>query len=112
MMQREDKITREDAARRPAGARIESIEGRWTLQVLLCLNRGEPRFADLKAALPRITSNILTDRIRSLENAGLIERRYLPPPAARHVYGLAPRANGLRPALDALTSWRAEEEYA
>ena len=107
-------MTRPDTSHSSAdgAAPIECIEGRWTLQLLLCLNEGEHRFADLKTALPRITSNILTDRIRSLENAGLIERRYLPPPAARHVYGLAPRANGLKPALDALASWQAEEERA
>jgi DNA-binding HxlR family transcriptional regulator len=87
---------------------LEAIEGRWTLQVLLCLKDGVHRFSDLKASIPRISSNVLTDRIRTLEQAGLIERQYLPPPSASHVYQLAPAADGLRSALDALASWRAE----
>jgi DNA-binding HxlR family transcriptional regulator len=60
---------------------VEKIEGRWTLQILLCLNGGEHRFSDLRTAIPRISSNVLTDRIRTLQTAGLVERRYVPPPA-------------------------------
>jgi DNA-binding HxlR family transcriptional regulator len=87
---------------------LEAIEGRWTLHILLCLKDGAHRFSDLKAAIPRISSNVLTDRIRALEQAGLIERQYLPPPSAGHVYQLAAAAYGLTSALDALASWRAE----
>jgi DNA-binding HxlR family transcriptional regulator len=87
--------------------RLAMIEGRWTLQILLCLNGGELRFSDLRTAIPGISSNVLTDRIRVLLRAGLVERHYLPPPTARHLYALGPLADGLRPALDALASWRA-----
>jgi DNA-binding HxlR family transcriptional regulator len=89
--------------------RVEKIEGRWTLQILLCLNDGEFRFSDLMTAIPRISANVLTDRIRSLQTAGLVERRYLPPPAASHLYALGPLAGGLKPALDALARWRGDE---
>ena len=89
--------------------RIETIEGRWNLQILLCLNGGELRFSDLRTAIPRISSNVLSDRIRALQTAGLVERRYLPPPTARHLYALGPLAAGLKPALNALASWRGNE---
>jgi len=89
--------------------RVELIEGRWTLQILLCLNGGELRFSDLRIAIPRISSNLLTDRIRGLQSAGLIEQHYRPPPVARHLYALGPLAAGLRPALDALARWRGDE---
>ena len=87
---------------------LEAIEGRWTLQILLCLKDGGHRFSDLKAAIPRISSNILTERIRALESAGLVEREYLPPPSASHVYELALAAKSLIPALDALAGWQIE----
>lgn len=90
------------------GDPLEKIEGRWTLQILVRLRDAEHRFSDLKSALPRISSNVLTERIRSLERAGLVERRYLPPPAASQVYALAPSAAGLKPALDALARWQAQ----
>jgi DNA-binding HxlR family transcriptional regulator len=96
------------AGERLANDVIEAIEGRWTLQVLLCLKDGAHRFSDLKASIPRISSNVLTDRIRALEQVGLVERQYLPPPSASHVYQLTAAADGLRSALDALASWRAE----
>ena len=89
------------------GDPLELIEKRWTLRILLCLGNGEHRFSDLRSAIPRVAPNVLTERIRSLESAGLIERRYLPPPSARHVYALAPSAAGLIPVLDALASWQA-----
>lgn len=79
------------------------------LEILLCLNLREHRFSDLKTAIPRVSANILTDRLRALESAGLVERRYLPPPSASKVYRLAKPAAGLKPALDALANWRAAE---
>ena len=85
------------------------IEGRWTLRILVCLNAGEHRFADLRSAIPRVSANILTDRLRALECAGLVERRYLPPPHASHVYTLTKVATSLRPVLNALASWRASQ---
>jgi DNA-binding HxlR family transcriptional regulator len=88
---------------------LEKLRGRWTLQIMLCLNRGAHRFSDLRSAIPQITAPVLTRRLRDLEREGLIERNYLPPPSARHVYELAPSAAGLKPALDALASWQADE---
>ena len=92
-------VTREDP--------LEKIEGRWTLQILLRLNAGEHRFSDLRVAIPRVSANILTDRLRALERAGLVERHHLPPPHASQIYMLADLAAGLRPALNALSRWRA-----
>lgn len=93
----------------PSDDPLEKIEGRWTLQILLCLNAGERRFSDLRAAIPRVSANILADRLRSLESAGLVERHYLPPPYASRIYMLTSPAAGLRPALDALAKWRGEK---
>ena len=86
---------------------LRRIEGRWILQILVCLNRGEHRFSDLREAIPPISASVLTERIRGLERAGLVERRYLPPPSASQVYGLTPVAAGLKPALDVLANWQA-----
>lgn len=88
------------------------LEGRWTLQILLSLKDGDLRFSDLRAALPAISANVLTQRMRDLESAGLVHRHYLPPPAASQVYALAPAADTLRPALDHLANWRAGQLHA
>jgi len=91
---------------------IDELQGRWTLQILLCLNAGAHRFSDLRAAIPQVAANVLTRRLRALESAGLIERHYLPPPAARQVYELATKAAGLKAVLDALEDWRAANPTA
>jgi DNA-binding HxlR family transcriptional regulator len=85
---------------------IAPLEGRWVLRILVCLNTGEQRFADLRSAIPRVSANILTDRLRALECVGIVERRYLAPPQASHVYALTEIGIGLRPVLGALASWR------
>ena len=92
--------------------RLEPIEGRWTLHILLRLRLGAHRFSDLRAAIPRISSNVLTERMRSLESAGLIERQYLPSPSASHVYVLASSATRLKPVLDALVAWLGGDDVA
>ena len=92
----------------PGAELLEKLQGRWTLRILLCVNAGAHRFVDLRAAIPQVSANVLTQRLRALEDAGLIERHYLPPPVARYVYVLAAEAAGLKPALDALTNWQAE----
>jgi len=51
---------------------------------------------------------VLTERIRGLERAGLVERSYLPPPFASQVYRLTTSAASLKPTLDALACWRAD----
>jgi DNA-binding HxlR family transcriptional regulator len=91
---------------------IDELQGRWTLQILLCLNEGAHRFSDLRAAIPQVAANVLTRRLRALETAGLVERHYLPPPAARQVYELATGAAGLKAVLDALENWRAANPTA
>jgi DNA-binding HxlR family transcriptional regulator len=92
----------------PGSYLLQRIEGRWILRILVCLNRGEQRFSDLRDAIPPISASVLTERIRGLERAGLVERRYLPPPYASQVYGLTASAAVLRPALDALANWRTD----
>jgi len=87
---------------------FQHLAGRWALQILLSLRKGPMRFVDLRRAIPGVSANTLTTRLRELEAARLIERRLLPPPAAVQVYGLGGLGQGLRPSLEHLDSWRAE----
>ena len=54
-----------------------------------------------------IVTNILTDRLRELELAGVVQRRYLPPPAVSTVYELTPDGQALEPVLIAMAQWGA-----
>lgn len=84
---------------------LDMIGDRWSLLVLRELSFGDRRFTDLKAALPGVATNLLTDRLRGLEEDGLIEKRELPPPAARSVYRLTRAGTRIRPVLRAIAQF-------
>lgn len=66
---------------------------------------GPRRFSDLQRSLPGMGANLLTDRLRKLEEYGLIRQRQLPPPAASSVYELTETGDLLRPVLGTLTQF-------
>lgn len=84
---------------------LEVLGERWTLLVVRELLTGPKRFADLQAGLPGIATNMLSDRLRSLTDAGAVTQRTLPPPAASVVYELTERGRELKPVLIALGTW-------
>lgn len=84
---------------------LEILGERWTLLVVRELLTGPKRYADLVDGLPGIASNMLTDRLRSLTEAGAVSQRTLPPPAASTVYELTERGRELKPVLHALGTW-------
>src|SRR4051812_27230271 len=69
---------------------LELLGERWSLLVVRELMFGPRRFGELRAGLPGISANILTQRLAGLEAAGILVRRKLPPPASVQVYALTP----------------------
>ena len=86
---------------------LELIGERWALLVIRELLLGPKRFGDLKRDLPGISANVLTQRLESLEAAGLLRRRKLPPPAAVQVYELTPWGYQAEPIVIELGRWAA-----
>ena len=73
----------------PIARGLDVLGERWTLLILRELVGGPRRYGDLRAELPGIATNLLADRLRELEDAGLVDRTELPPPVARTVYTLS-----------------------
>ncbi len=73
----------------PVALGLDVLGERWTLLILRELIGGPRRYGDLRAELPGIATNLLAERLRGLEGAGLVERTELPPPIARAVYALS-----------------------
>jgi DNA-binding HxlR family transcriptional regulator len=86
----------------PVAVALDAIGDRWTLLILRELALGDQRFTDLRNALPGIAPNLLSARLAELVDRDLIGRAELPPPAARSVYRLTARGEGVRPVLGAL----------
>jgi DNA-binding HxlR family transcriptional regulator len=79
----------------PLARALDVLGERWTLLLVRELLAGPQRFSDLRAHLPGIGPALLTQRLRDLEAAGLVQRAELPPPAARTVYELTERGRSL-----------------
>lgn len=89
----------------PIAHALDAVGDRWALLVVRDLLLGPKRFGDLRAGLPGIATNVLADRLKGLEAAGVVVRRKLPPPAGSMVYELTPYGRGLEGTLVALAAW-------
>lgn len=84
---------------------LDLLGERWTMLIVRELLMGPKRFTDLLAGLPGIGTGLLTQRLRELEVAQVVEKAVLPPPAASSVYQLTADGELLRPTLLGLTRW-------
>src|ERR1700746_2347764 len=82
---------------------LDVVGDRWTLLIVReLLLRGACRYTDLKNGLPGIATNLLADRIRELEAAGLVRREEAPPPIATTLVHLTEAGTELEPVVKAL----------
>ena len=86
----------------PVARALDVVGERWTLLIVRDLLMGPKRYTDLREGLPGIATDILTARLRTLEQAGFVRRRELPRPAPATVYELTEDALRLRHAILAL----------
>jgi DNA-binding HxlR family transcriptional regulator len=86
---------------------LDLVGSRWTLLIVRELLTGPKRFTDLEQGLPGIPTNILSARLRELEDAHLVERRLLPRPASGVVYDLTDYGRELQEPILSLGHWGA-----
>lgn len=84
---------------------LDLIGERWALLVMRELLLGPKRFSDLRADLPGISANVLTQRLEGLEASGLVTRRKLAPPASVQVYELTDWGYEAEPIVQTLGRW-------
>jgi DNA-binding HxlR family transcriptional regulator len=84
---------------------LDVVGERWTLLIVRELIAGPRRFKDLIDGLPGISTNLLSERLKNLEQQGVISRRVLPPPAGSTVYELTELGLGLEDMLLELGKW-------
>jgi DNA-binding HxlR family transcriptional regulator len=87
---------------------LDVVGDRWNLLIVRELLLREPlRYTDLQFGLPGIATNLLADRLRELEAAGVVEREAAPPPVATTVFRLTDWGKALRPVVTELGAWGA-----
>src|ERR1700712_756666 len=88
---------------------LDVIGERWALLTVRELLLGPKRFGQLREGLQAISPNVLSQRLRELELAGIVRREVLPPPANVAVYALPPRGRALEAILIELGRWGSSE---
>jgi DNA-binding HxlR family transcriptional regulator len=84
---------------------LEFIGERWSMLVIRELMFGPRRFSEIKANLPGISANVLTQRLEGLEGHGILVRRKLPPPASVQVYELTAWGYETEPIFQEMGRW-------
>lgn len=86
---------------------MEIVGERWSLLIVRELLLGGRRFTELRAGLPGLSANILTQRLEGLEASGVVRRRALPSPANAQVYELTRWGMKLEEPIFSLSRWAA-----
>jgi DNA-binding HxlR family transcriptional regulator len=89
----------------PIACTLDLIGDRWTLLIVRDLFKGRHRFSEFLASDEGIKTNILTDRLKRLERAGLVKRSPYEDRPPRYEYHLTPSGRSLSPVLRAMFDW-------
>jgi len=98
----------------PLDSLLRVLSGRWTIYILCRLHKnGDTRFGELKRQMPGISSKMLTERLRTLENAEIISRHHEPTVPPRVTYSLTTEGRELTTILDQINTlayrWQDQE---
>src|ERR1700712_3733387 len=91
---------------------LDVVGERWALMIVRELLLGPKRFTDLRVGLPGVSPDVLAQRLRELEQADVVARRKLPPPAAAQVYELTAKGRALETVIMELGRWGGANAYA
>jgi len=96
----------------PIARTLDVIGDRWTLIIIRDLFLGRSRFNEFRQSTPRISPKLLSERLKRLEEQGLVERALLDGYPPRAEYRLTPKGRSLFPVLFAMGSWGFEHLFA
>jgi DNA-binding HxlR family transcriptional regulator len=89
----------------PIARTLDLIGDRWTLLIIRDLFLGRSRFNEFRQSTPRISPKLLSERLKRLEEEGIVERALLNGHPPRAEYRLTPKGRSLFPVLFAIGSW-------
>lgn len=84
---------------------LDVFGDKWTLLIIRDLVLGKRRYLELISSAEKIASNILADRLKRLEAAGIVARRAYQQKPVRYEYSLTEKGENLKPVLAAIISW-------
>lgn len=87
---------------------IELIGKRWTGAILTVMLQGATRFCEVKEGIPGISDRLLTERLKELEDHGIVAREVTDARPPQVTYRLTDKGRALGPVLDSVSSWAGE----
>ena len=84
---------------------IELIGKRWTGAIIRILISGPKRFYDIRNTIPLVSDRMLSERLKELELAGILERHVYPETPVRIEYLITSKGMALAPVMDAVNVW-------
>lgn len=99
-------MPKKSAPRCPVARTLDAIGARWTPLILRdLLLHGARRFQDLQDSLKGIAPTTLSDRLKTLERHGIVERRFYSQHPPRAEYALTQKGLDLGPVVRAMRDW-------
>ncbi len=89
----------------PVELSLDFVGGKWKAIILAWLKEGPHRYSELRQLMPGLADKVLTERLKELEELGLVAKIRLSGSGTAQFYQLTERGNSLRPILDALYYW-------
>lgn len=84
---------------------FELLGKRWTGLIIRTLLSGQKRFSDISAAIPNMSSRMLTERFKELESEGIVIRKVYPEVPVRIEYELTEKGKELKIVMDEIQKW-------
>ncbi len=97
--------TKEFRSKCPVASSLDILGDKWTLVVIRDLFKGKEKFCDFVASPEGIKTNILTDRLKWLEENEIIRKKAYQEKPTRYLYVLTEKGRDLRPVLQAIALW-------
>ncbi len=96
----------------PVARSLDILGDRWTLLVIRDLGLGRTKFGEFLDSLEGISPNLLSDRLKRLEDAAIVTRVFYSEHPPRAEYQLTEKGEALRPVIEAIYAWGARWEPA
>lgn len=93
----------------PVERTVNTIGGKWTLLILRDLFVGTKRFSEIRASLIGVSPKTLTEKLRTLEQDGIIKRKIYAEVPPRVEYSLTRRGQSLKKIFQAMQEWGSQQ---
>lgn len=87
---------------------MQLISKRWSGLIVFQLLAGPQRFCNIEAALPNLSGRVLSERLKELEQEGIVRREVYPETPVRIEYSLTDKGRALEPVFCAMQKWASE----